>query len=117
MSQYIEFLQERLAPIGEITTRAMFGGHCLYCDGVVFAIVASQELFLKVDSVTRPAYEAIGSQPFKPFPDKPEVMQYYPPPPEFFDNADVMLEWGRPAVEAGRRAKAKRPSARRKRAG
>ncbi|HEY3440922.1 MAG TPA: TfoX/Sxy family protein [Paludibaculum sp.] len=115
MSQYIEFLQEWLAPLGEITARAMFGGHCLYCDGVVFALVASQEVFLKVDSETRPAYEAIGSRPFLPFPDKPEVMQYYPPPPEFFDNSDVMLQWGRAAVEVARRAKAKRP-ARRKQA-
>lgn len=112
MSQYIEFLQEWLSPLGEISARAMFGGHCLYCDGVVFALVASQELFLKVDAVTKPAFEAIGSEPFRPFPDKPEVMQYYPPPPEFFDNSDVMLEWGRAAVAAGRRAKAKRPASR-----
>lgn len=112
MSQYIEFLQEWLAPLGEITARAMFGGHCLYCDGLVFALVASQELLLKVDAETRPAFEAIGSQPFRPFPDRPEVMQYYPPPPEFFDNSDVMLEWGRAAVETARRAKAKRPSTR-----
>ncbi len=90
----------------------MFGGHCLYCAGVVFALVASQELFLKVDAVTKPAFAAIGAEPFQPFPDKPEVMQYYPPPPEFFDNSDVMLEWGRAAVEAGRRAKAKRPASR-----
>lgn len=41
MSQYIEFLKEWLAPLGEISARAMFGGHCLYCDGVVFALVAS----------------------------------------------------------------------------
>ena len=79
MSQYIEFLQEWLAPLGEITARAMFGGHCLYCDGLVFALVASQEVFLKVDAETRPTYEAIGARPFQPFPDKPEVMRYRTP--------------------------------------
>ena len=112
MSQYIEFLREWLAPLGEITVRAMFGGHCLYCDGVVFALVGKQEIFLKADALNRPAFEAIGSQPFQPFADKPEVMQYYPPPPAFFDNSDVMREWGRAAVEAGRRARAARPASR-----
>jgi DNA transformation protein len=117
MSRYIEFLKEWLSPLGEITARAMFGGHCLYCDGVVFALVASQELFLKVDTVTKPAFEAIGSEPFRPFPDRPETMRYHQPPPEFFDNSDVMLEWGRAAVEAGRRAKAKRPAGRHRQTG
>lgn len=70
-----------------------------------------------MDAVNRSAYEAIGSQPFRPFADKPDVMQYYPPPPEFFDNSDVMREWGRAAVEAGLRAKAKRPAGRRRKAG
>jgi hypothetical protein len=35
-------------------------------------------------------------------------MQYYQPPPEFFEDAGVMSDWGRAAVEAGRRAAAKR---------
>jgi len=116
-SNLLPHILELMRPLKGVTARAMFGGHCLYCGGVVFALVARQELYLKADAETRPTYEAIGSEPFRPFAEKPEVMQYYPPPPEFFDNSDVMLEWGRAAVEAARRAKAKRPAARRKSSG
>ena len=107
-NQYLEFLAEWLSPLGAITSRRMFGGHTLYCDGVVFALVAVNTLYLKVDAVTRPGFEAQGLKPFRPFEDRPEVMQYYPPPAEFFEDADVMLAWGRAAVEASRRAQATR---------
>ena len=107
-NEYLEFLLEWLSPLGVITARAMFGGHCLYCGGVVFALVADNTLYLKVDGETRPRFERLGLKPFRPFEDKPEVMQYYPPPAEFFEDSDVMKEWGQAAVEAGRRARAKK---------
>ena len=106
-NEYLEFLLEWLAPLGVIPARAMFGGHCLYCGGVVFALVADNTLYLKVDDMTRPRFERLGSKPFRPFEDKPEVMQYYPPPAEFFENPDVMKEWdkrrSRSAGARGRR--------------
>jgi DNA transformation protein len=107
-SEYLEFLIEWLSPLGEITARGMFGGHCLYCDGVVFALIADSTLYLKADDATRPRFESHGLSPFRPFPDRPEVMQYYPPPAEFFEDADVMRDWGQAAVNAGSRAKTKK---------
>jgi TfoX/Sxy family transcriptional regulator of competence genes len=41
-------------------------------------------------------------------------MQYYPPPAEFFEDSDVMTEWGRAAVETGKRAAAKKKTKSRK---
>ncbi len=106
--QYLEFLIEWLAPLGEISARGMFGGHCLYCDGVVFSLVAKGTLYLKTDAVTRPQFVQLGLEPFRPFEDRPEGMHYYAPPAEFFDTQDAMEQWGRAAVEVGRRAKAKK---------
>jgi len=115
-NEYLEFLLEWLSPLGMISARAMFGGHCLYCDGVVFALVVKNTLYLKVDDMTRPRFERLGFKPFRPFEDKiealgrkyPEVMQYYPPPAEFFEDSDVMKDWGQAAVEVGRRARTKK---------
>ncbi len=119
-TEYLEFLLDWLSPLGAITSRSMFGGHCLYCDGVVFALVANNTLYLKVDNQTRPRFERLGLQPFRPFEDRikaagrkyPEVMQYYPPPAEFFEDPDAMKDWGSPALEVGRRAAAKKKRAR-----
>ncbi|SPE27366.1 conserved hypothetical protein [Candidatus Sulfopaludibacter sp. SbA6] len=106
--EYLEFVTDWLAPLGEISERGMMGGHVLYCDGVVFALVANNVLYLKADDVTRPRFEALGLGPFRPFPDNPGTMQFHLPPAEFFEDSEVMEEWGWAAVEVGRRAQAKR---------
>jgi DNA transformation protein and related proteins len=108
MNRYLDFVVEWLSPLGEITARGMFGGYCLYCDGVVFALVAEDTLYLKVDDATRPRFESLGLKPFRPFEDRPQVMQYYSPPPEFFEDPGMVADWGRAALEAGLRARAKK---------
>ena len=114
-TQYLDFLLEWLSPLGAITARSMFGGYCVYCDGVVFAIVAGETLYLKVDDATRPRFEALGLKPFRPFEDRPEVMQFYQPPAEFFEDSKVMNDWGTAALEVGKRAQAKKRPSRGKR--
>jgi DNA transformation protein len=42
----------------------MFSGAGLYADGVMFALIARETLYLKVDSETRPDFEADGMEPF-----------------------------------------------------
>jgi DNA transformation protein and related proteins len=112
---YIDFLLEALHPLGTITARAMFGGHGFYCNGTFFAIVASNALYLKADDETRPEFERLGLLPFRPFPDKTEVMQYYQAPPEIFEDTDALHHWAGGAVKAGLRAQTKRkPAARKK---
>jgi DNA transformation protein and related proteins len=105
---YLEFVHERLAPLGEITSRRMFGGHCFYCDGVVFALLAGNDLYLKADDLTRARFESRGLMAFRPFEDHNVKISYYSPPPEFFEDGDALEEWGRAAVEAGVRAAARK---------
>ena len=104
---YIAFLLEQLAPLGEVTTRPMMGGNILYCDGVVFALVARDMLYLKVDDENRPHFEDQGLKAFRPF-DGPGVMQYYEAPAQLFEDPDVLMHWGRNAIGAGLRAKSKK---------
>lgn len=105
---YLDFLAEQLAPLGDITFRAMFGGYCVYADGVVFGLIADNELFLKVDDGNRGKFEARGLKPFKPFSFRDEVMQYYPAPAETFESLDGMREWAGSGLAAGLRAREKK---------
>ena len=107
-STYVEFVTEQMAPLGRITARRMFGGHCLYCDGTVFALIANETLYLKTDAVNRPDFESIGSEAFRPFEDKDKAMSYYAAPADLFESVDGLDKWGRGAVEAGRRAQSNR---------
>jgi DNA transformation protein len=105
---YLDFLIEQFSPLGQIHSRAMFGGHCLYCDGTVFALVAGQAVYLKVDGVNRPSFEALGLEPFRPFDDQDMVMQYYPAPAETFESLEGLREWAGGAIAASLR-KQQRP--------
>jgi DNA transformation protein and related proteins len=114
--RFVDFAVERFSPLGEIAARAMMGGWCLYCDGIIFALAAGGALFLKGDEINIPKFNACGLLPFKPFPDQDTVMKYFQAPPEIYEDAAAMREWVGGAVEAGRRAQAKKkkPSATRK---
>ena len=109
-SAYLEFIAEWLAPLGRIEARSMMGGHIMYCNCVVFALIAHNTLYLKADAETRPRFEERGLKAFYPFEGKAS-MSYYQPPAEFFEDEDTMLEWGRTALAAGLRSKAKKKSA------
>lgn len=107
--EYLAFIADWLSPLGEITARRMFGGHAMYCEGIVFALIADNVLYLKVDDSTRPRFEALGLPAFQPFKDGRMSVRYCQAPPAFFEDVDVMQEWGRAAVEVSRRTPAKKP--------
>ena len=57
-----EDLVEQLRPLGDVSNRKMFGGHGIFRDGVMFALVNSDgEAFLRVDDNFRSELEATGS--------------------------------------------------------
>ena len=63
-ADFLEFLKDQLRGLGHITTRRMFSGAGLYCDGVIFALILRDTLYFKVDDGNRQAYEAEGLEPF-----------------------------------------------------
>lgn len=108
--EFVAHLVDRLGRLGEVHARAMFGGHGLYLDGLMFALVASDTLYLKVDDGTRDRYRAEGLEPFKPSEDKPMTMSYYPLPEEVFEDQDAFVDWAREAFAAAMRGRRKSPS-------
>lgn len=113
-SEFVETVCERLAPLGEVRARTMFGGWGIYVDGWFCAIVHRDALYFKADDLTRADFETRGLLAFRPFPDKPMKMSYYDAPVEVFEDDAEMLAWGRKALAAAVRAKgkAKRPAKR-----
>jgi DNA transformation protein and related proteins len=101
--RYVSFLIEQFSALGEIHQRSMFGGHCLYCDGTVFGLVANGELYLKADEVNAPAFVARGLKGFQPFDDPKQTMSYYQAPPEIFEDPEAMRNWVGGAVACGLR--------------
>jgi DNA transformation protein len=109
-ADFLEFLQDQLRGLGHITTRRMFSGAGLYCDGTIFALIPRDTLYFKVDDGNRQAYEAEGLEPFtyEARGRKVRVGAYWQIPERLFDDPDEMLDWARGALAAGRRAAAKK---------
>jgi DNA transformation protein len=102
---FAEHACELLAGIGPVRRRAMFGGHGLYCEDVMVALIADERLYLKVDDATRARFEAAGCTPFvyQAKGDRRIVMSYYEPPADAMDSAEAMRPWARLALQAALR--------------
>ena len=112
-ADFLEFLKDQLRGLGHVTSRRMFSGAGLYCDGVIFALILRDTLYFKVDDGNRRAYEAEGLRPFSYDAGgrTVEIGAYWKVPERLFDEPDEMVEWARAALAAGHRAEArKRPT-------
>ena len=104
MSEFIGFLKELLEKWGQVTSRRMFGGHGLYHEGLMFAIVMDKCLYLKVDAQNRPDFEALGLTPFTyPMKGRQVALSYWSAPDAIFDEPSEAVRWARSAWEAALR--------------
>ena len=104
-TEFVKYVCEHLAPLGQVRARSMFGGWGLYVDGAFCAIVHREILYLKVDAISRPEFEAKNCGTFQPFAGKTPIPSYHEAPAEVFEDAAEMLAWGRRALEAALRAR------------
>ena len=101
-NDYLEFVLEQLEPAGEVAARKMFGGVGLYLEGMFFALIADDVLYLKVDDTNRCDYETEGMGPFQPYKDKPTTMSYYEVPVEVLEDREQLKEWADKALWAAK---------------
>lgn len=101
-SEQIEAARDLFAGLGDITTRKMMGGLCLYHEGTIFALLMSDgQMFLKgqgdfmdvleAEGCTRWTYQREGK--------KPTSMPYWTMPEDALDDPDVACDWARRALE------------------
>lgn len=101
MSEAAGFTDQIVAALGESAisrTRRMFGGMALYHNAQVFGIVFEDALYLRVNEVTRKAYERAGMQPLQvPGVQKPSS-RYMQVPPKVVASVDTLRAWARQAI-------------------
>ncbi|MEE8517061.1 MAG: TfoX/Sxy family protein [Alphaproteobacteria bacterium] len=114
-SDFCTHALDLLAPLGPVTARKMFGGYGIFLDGVMFALIASDTLYIKADSATLDEFAAAGSRPFTyRGKQRPVEMSYWQAPMDAMEDPEALLPWARRGIEAARRgAAAKRPRKRR----
>ncbi len=85
-NEYLQYIMQKLEPLGQVKSRAMFGGYGVFHEGMMFALIADDTLYFKVDDSNRVQYEQAGSTQFKPMP-------YYEVPAEVLEDTNSLHEW------------------------
>jgi len=106
MSQFTDHVRELLAPIGRVRIRAMFGGYGVYLDDLMFALIADDELYFKVDAESVERFREAGCEPFV-FESRGRTvaMSYFSAPAEVFDDRESARDWAECALDAAHRAR------------
>jgi DNA transformation protein len=102
-----DHLRDLFEGVAPVTFRRMFGGHGIYRDGMIFAVVLRDQLLLKGDAEVAADYEAAGMERWvyeNAKSKKPVAMPYWTAPESALDDPDEMTVWARKAIEAARRS-------------
>lgn len=106
MSEFVDNLHEVFEAFGPIRTRRMFGGHGIYHQDLMFALVADDVLYLKTDAHNDAAFIELDLPRFEYLKQgKRMQMAYRQAPEEIYDDPALAREWARGAFEAALRAR------------
>ena len=109
-NEFVAHIVETMSAFGPVESKAMFGGWGLYHQGVFFALVAADMLYLKSDDQNAAQFDAANLPPFVYESKVGEriTMSYRAAPAEALESPDVMLTWARLGYGAALRAAALR---------
>ena len=101
-NEEIAFALDLFADLGPLSTRKMFGGLSIYCDGVIFAIVmADGRVLLKGQGAMQDRFEAMGLDrwDYVRKDGSPTNMPYWYLPDSALDDAQEATDLARAALE------------------
>lgn len=110
MSQFTDSLHDLFADLGRVEIRRMFGGHGVWHDGLMCALVAGDTLYLKADAGTAAHFDALALPAFG-FRRGDRLLQtsYRQAPEAMFEDREAAALWSRRAFEAALRAANSKP--------
>ena len=97
-----EFVIEQLSGVRDLVPRRMFGGVGFYSGETFFALIIRDTLYLKVGDANRAMFEAVGSEPFRPYADQSMTMRYWNVPLDVLEDADELTRWSKAAIAMAR---------------
>ena|SRR5260221_9965551 len=104
---YRVFVLEQLARVTPVTSRSMFGGVGIYARGLFFALIAEDRLYFKVDDSTRPDFERVGMEPFRPV-GQVCAMGYFEVPADVVEDTVQLASWVEKAVGVAAKPKGRK---------
>ena len=90
--------------------RRMFGKTGVFCDGLMFAMVRDDTLYLRVDDHNRTVFKEAESEPPLNYEKQGRTIDlaFWRVPEHLLDEPDELVTWAQAALAAARRVAAKR---------
>ena len=107
--EFVSYVVELMQSIGPVRAKAMFGGHGIFLEELMFGLVTDSVLFLKVDKENESHFKTRGLEAFTYMKKGKEYkMSYYQAPEEVLDDVEEMNYWANLAYSAALRAASKK---------
>ena len=99
-----DLIHDLFGGFGRVEIKRMFSGQGIYADGVIFAIVSGDVIYLKTDDASRAAFERENAMPltFTKKSGQRMVTSYWRLPERLYDDPDELAQWAREALAAAR---------------
>ncbi len=123
--EFANFVVELMAGFAPVQARRMFGGFGIFWQGLMFAIILNDKLYIKVDDESEPRFAQRGLPRFQyETRGGTASLRYCEAPPETYDEPAHMVTWarlgfecavrqqGKQAGKAGKAGKSARPRSR-----
>ena len=103
--ELVSHVVDLMQSIGPVYAKSMFGGHGIFLDGLMFALVADSVLYLKVDTETVNEFIDRDLDAFTYYKKGKQLkMGYYQAPDEILDDSEIMNLWANNAYSVALRA-------------
>lgn len=103
-SEFVNYLLENLSQLNAVRARAMFSGFGIFLDGVMFGLVANDELYLKTDGEINHYFDARQLAHFEyQKQGKPFKMSYRRCPESALDDPEILQQWALRSYQAAKR--------------
>jgi len=107
---FAEFLREQLSPLGRVTMRRMFGKTGVFCDGLMFGMIADDTLYVRVDDHNKAVFKEAESVPPLNYEKQGRTidLSFWRVPERLLDEPDELVLWARAALAAAGRVAVER---------
>jgi DNA transformation protein len=107
-----DFVHDLFGEFGRVEVKRMFSGQGIYADGVIFAIISGDVIYLKTGDTTRPAFEGENSKPLaftRKSTGQRMVTSYWRLPERLYDDPAELAQWAREALAVARAKSSLKP--------
>jgi len=109
LNEFVSYVVELMQSVGPVEAKRMFGGYGVFLEGLMFALIADEVLYLKADKTTVEDFQALDLEAFTYMKKgKPCVLQYYQAPEHTLEDVEAMTLWADRAYKVAQRAARKK---------